>query len=46
MFAAVAYRPYILHTVIKLSQYSNCLVSLHYISVRRVYRYLGDIIGE
>ena len=46
MFAAVTCRPDILHTVIKLSQYSNRPVSVHYIAVKRVYRYLRDTIND
>ena len=44
MFAAVTCQPDILHTIIKLSQYSNCPASVHYIAVKRVYCYLRDII--
>ena len=46
MFAAVTCRPDILHTVIKLSQYSNRPASVHYIAVKRVYRYLRDTIDD
>ena len=46
LFAAITCRPDILYSVIKLSQYSNRPDKIHYMAVKRVFRYLRDTIDD
>jgi len=43
LFAALACRPDILYGIIKLSQYNTKPVRVHYMAVKRVFRFLRDI---
>ena len=42
LFAAITCRPDILYLVINLSQYSNNPGEVHYVAVKRVFKYLRD----
>ena len=46
LFAAITCRPDILYCIIKLSQYNTKPARIHYIAVKRVFRYLRDTIED
>ena len=46
LFAAITCRPDILYSIIKLSQYNNKPARIHYIAVKRVFKYLRDTIDD
>ena len=46
LFAAITCRPDILYCIIKLSQYNTKPAHIHYIAVKRVFRYLRDTIED
>ena len=46
LFPAITCRPDILYRIIKLSQYNNKPVKIHYITVKRVFKYLRDTIND
>ena len=46
LFAAITCRPDILYAIIKLSQYNTKPARVHYVAVKRVFRYLRDTIDD
>ena len=46
LFAAIICHPDILYAIIKLSQYNNKPAHVHYIAVKRVFKYLRDTLKE
>jgi len=46
LFAAITCRPDIMYSIIKLSQYSTKPAKIHYIAVKRVFKYLRDTIDD
>merc|ERR1740124_910450 len=46
LFAAITCRPDILYCVIKLSQYNTKPARIHYLAVKRIFRYLRDPISD
>jgi len=46
LFSAITCRPDILYCIIKLSQYNTKPARIHYIAVKRVFRYLRDTIDD
>lgn len=46
LFAAITCRPDILYAIIKLSQYNNKPSRIHYLAVKRVFKYLRDTLHD
>ena len=46
LFAAITCRPDILYCIIKLSQYNTKPACIHYLAVKRVFRYLRDTVND
>ena len=46
LFAAITCRPDILYSIIKLSQYNTKPARIHYLAVKRVFKYLRDTIDD
>ena len=46
LFAAITCRPDILYCIIKLSQYNTKPARIHYLAVKRIFRYLRDTISD
>jgi len=46
VFSAATFRPDILYRIIKLSRYNTNHVRIHYLAIKRVFRYLRDTIDD